>query len=50
MRTGRPTPELKLVGHQRETLEAWTRRPKSAQALALRGTHGLALCRWANQH
>src|SRR5579863_7759702 len=33
---GRPTAELKLAAHEREALENWTRRPKSAQALALR--------------
>lgn len=36
MRTGRPTAELILTDAERETLEAWVRRPKSAQALALR--------------
>ena len=36
MRTGRPTAELKLAPHEREALEDWRRRPKSAQALALR--------------
>ncbi len=33
---GRPIAELKLAEHEREVLEQWTRRPKSAQALALR--------------
>jgi transposase len=33
---GRPTVELKLVPHEQEALENWARRPKSAQALALR--------------
>src|SRR5579863_1229548 len=33
---GRPTAELKLAAHERAALENWTRRPKSAQALALR--------------
>lgn len=36
MRTGRPTTELKLEGQEQEALENWVRRPKSAQALALR--------------
>ena len=33
---GRPTAEIVLTGEERETLERWARRPKSAQALALR--------------
>ena len=33
---GRPKAELVLSGDERETLERWARRPKSAQALALR--------------
>lgn len=36
MRSGRRTAELRLEMHEREALESWTRRPKSAQALALR--------------
>jgi transposase len=36
MRTGRPIPELILSEKEREALENWARRPKSAQALALR--------------
>jgi transposase len=36
MRTGRPIPELNLTEAERETLQNWARRPKSAQALALR--------------
>jgi transposase len=36
MRTGRPIPELILSAAERETLQNWARRPKSAQALALR--------------
>lgn len=36
MRKGRPIAELKLTREQRQTLEEWTRRPKTAQALALR--------------
>jgi transposase len=35
-RRGRPTVPLVLSGEERETLERWARRPKSAQALALR--------------
>jgi transposase len=35
-RTGRPTAVVVLTGEERETLERWARRPKSAQALALR--------------
>jgi len=36
MRTGRPMPALNLTDAERETLQSWARRPKSAQALALR--------------
>ncbi len=36
MRTGRPIPVLILTEAERETLQNWARRPKSAQALALR--------------
>ena len=35
-RRGRPTVEVVLTDEERETLERWARRPKSAQALALR--------------
>jgi transposase len=35
-RTGRPTAEIVLSDDEREVLERWARRPKSAQALALR--------------
>ena len=35
MSRGRPIPPLALDGAERETLEQWTRRPKTAQALAL---------------
>lgn len=35
-RRGRPTVEVVLTDDERETLERWARRPKSAQALALR--------------
>jgi transposase len=33
---GRPTAEITLTEEERQTLERWARRPKSAQALALR--------------
>jgi transposase len=36
MRTGRPTAALVVTQGERETLQNWSRRPKSAQALALR--------------
>jgi transposase len=36
MRTGRPIPPLTLTAGERETLERWTRRPSTAQALAQR--------------
>lgn len=36
MRTGRPTPPLTLTSEERDTLERWNRRPKTAQALARR--------------
>src|SRR5438309_1375519 len=36
MRTGRPIPPLVIKEDQRATLESWTRRRKTAQALALR--------------
>ena len=36
MGRGRPMAPLALDGAERETLEQWTRRPKTAQALALR--------------
>jgi transposase/transposase-like protein len=35
-RRGRPTVEIKLSGNERTTLERWSRRHSSAQALALR--------------
>jgi transposase len=41
-RTGRPTAELVLSDDERETLQRWARRPKSAQALALRAKIVLA--------
>ena len=36
MTIGRPMPALILSDAERETLERWVRRPKTAQALALR--------------
>ena len=35
-RTGRPKAELTVTDQERETLQRWARRPKSAQQLALR--------------
>jgi transposase len=43
MRTGRPIAELNLSREERETLEQWTRRPKTAQALAQRA-HIILFC------
>jgi len=42
MRTGRPTAELVVTGEEREALERWARRPKTAQALAQRARIVLA--------
>lgn len=36
MRRGRPIPELTVTNEERESLEQWSRRPKTSQALALR--------------
>jgi transposase len=36
MRTGRPKPKLSVSRDERSALEAWARRPKTAQSLALR--------------
>ncbi len=36
MRTGRPMPPLTVTPEERETLERWARRPKTAQAVAQR--------------
>ena len=41
-RTGRPTAKLVLSDEERQTLQRWARRPKSAQALALRAKIVLA--------
>ena len=42
MTIGRPMPALILSDAERETLERWVRRPKTAQALALRARMILA--------
>src|ERR1700682_3263176 len=42
MRTGRPRAPVSLASDERETLERWARRPKSAQALAQRARVVLA--------
>lgn len=42
MRRGRPIPPLELSVEERETLQRWARRPKTAQALALRARIVLA--------
>ncbi len=36
MRIGRPIPEFVITPEERSALQNWARRPKSAQALALR--------------
>ena len=36
MRIGRPAAKVELTEHEREALQNWARRPKSAQALTLR--------------
>jgi DNA-binding CsgD family transcriptional regulator len=41
-RTGRPTAVIELSETERETLQRWARRPKSAQSLALRSRIVLA--------
>src|SRR4051812_31099962 len=41
-RGGRPLPPLTLTDDERSTLEAWARRPKTAQALATRARIVLA--------
>jgi DNA-binding NarL/FixJ family response regulator len=42
MRTGRPKTELTLSDDEREQLQRWSRRPKTAQALAQRARIVLA--------
>src|SRR3974377_1548940 len=41
MRRGRPVDPITLSRDERETLERWARRPKTAQALAQRARIGL---------
>lgn len=48
MTRGRPVAELKLSAEERETLERWARRPKTAQALALRARIILACAKRNN--
>src|SRR2546425_6882953 len=47
-RTGRPKAELVLTEEERETLQRWSRRAKSSQALALRCRIVLACADGAN--
>jgi hypothetical protein len=49
MRAGRSIPPLTLTTEERETLERWTRRPTTAQALAQRARLMLA-CRGQDEH
>jgi transposase len=42
MPRGRPVPKLRLTAEERETLQRWARRPKTAQALAVRARMVLA--------
>lgn len=42
MPRGRPVAELRWSAEERETLQRWARRPKTAQALALRARIVLA--------
>ena len=42
MRTGRPMPDVMLTMTERDTLQQWTRRPRTAQALAQRARIVLA--------
>jgi len=48
MPRGRPIPKLILSREERETLQAWVRRPKTAQALALRARIVLACAEGKN--
>ncbi len=50
MRTGRPKAELTLTAEERQTLEQWTRRPKTAQALARRARFVLACAAGKTNH
>jgi hypothetical protein len=51
VRRGRPTPPVLLSPEERETLEAWQRRPSTGQALALRTRIVLASAEgeWSSQ-
>jgi transposase len=48
MQRGRPIPKLMLITEERETLQGWARRPKTAQALALRARIILACAEGAS--
>lgn len=48
MQRGRPIPKLMLTAEERETLQGWARRPKTAQALALRARIILACAEGAS--
>ncbi|MEA3215161.1 MAG: hypothetical protein QOJ19_1317, partial [Acidimicrobiia bacterium] len=64
-RRGRPTAEITLSNAERATLQRWSRRPSSAQALALRsrivlgrtdrdiaaelGTHPTTVAKWRHR-
>jgi hypothetical protein len=50
MRMGRPIPELVVAPQERSALQNWARRPKSAQALALRAKIILGVCRRQVEH
>ena len=50
MRTGRPKAELTLTTEERQTLEQWARRPKTAQALARRARFVLACATGKTNH
>lgn len=50
MRTGRPKAELMLTTAERQTLEQWARRPKTAQAVARRARFVLACADGKTNH
>lgn len=50
MRTGRPTSPLALTTTERDTLQQWARRPKTAQALAQQARIILACAAGPGQH
>ena len=50
MRTGRPIPPLTLTADERETLERWARRPKTAQAVAQRARLILGCAAGQDEH